>query len=223
MHTFTEEILVTTVLTTRVAGTSDIDTVVRVSLEAFADEEVMTWVVPTPADRRTYMQEEFAASLDHAVRAGSVTLAFDVHGTPLAVSIWARRSGRATAGPAESPTPAEPVIGGPDAAASESDRPEDLVRRRLRIVEAATTARTPTEPHLHLSAMATAPRNRGSGAGTALLAAGLEQAQSRGLPVYLEASTSDSSRLYARNCFRDLGDPIVLPEGGPTLRPMWRT
>lgn len=208
---------------TRVADTADVDTVVRVSLDAFADEAVLSWVVPHPAERRAYMQEEFATSLVHAVLAGSVLLAFDSHGTPVAVSIWVRRSGRARAGSAASPTPAEPATGGPDAATSDGDLPEDAMRRRLRIVEAATSMRTPEDPHLHLSAMATALRSRGRGAGAALLTAGLEEAESRSLPVYLEASTSDSSRLYARNGFRDLGDPVFLPEGGPTLQPMWHT
>jgi GNAT superfamily N-acetyltransferase len=69
--------------------------------------------------------------------------------------------------------------------------------------------------------MAALPRRRGLGAGTAMLRYGLDRARRLGLPVYLEASTPRNRKLYARHGFHDLGDPIHLPDGGPTLQPMW--
>lgn len=93
--------------------------------------------------------------------------------------------------------------------------------QRVEVVEAAAQARHPEEPHLFLSSMATLPAHRGRGAGAAMLAAGLEWARALGLPVYLEASTSDNRRLYERCGFYDLGETIDLPDGGPSLQPMW--
>jgi GNAT superfamily N-acetyltransferase len=75
---------------------------------------------------------------------------------------------------------------------------------------------------VYLSAMAALPRRRGLGAGTALLRHGLERAQGLGLPVYLEASTPQNRKLYARHGFQDHGEPVPLPDGGPVLQPMWR-
>ncbi len=76
-------------------------------------------------------------------------------------------------------------------------------------------------PHVYLSAMAILPRRRGLGAGTAMLRHGLDRASGLDLPAYLEASTPRNRRLYARHGFRDRGEPIHLPEGGPVLQPMW--
>lgn len=56
---------------------------------------------------------------------------------------------------------------------------------------------------------------------SAMLTAGLKQARRLRLPVYLEASTSDNRRLYERMGFQDLGEPIQLPDNGPSLQPMW--
>lgn len=77
-------------------------------------------------------------------------------------------------------------------------------------------------PHLYLHSIATVPEHRGGGAGTALLAERLRPATGAGMPVYLEASTDDSLRLYERLGFVPEGERIALPEGGPVLVPMWR-
>ncbi|MCD0446872.1 GNAT family N-acetyltransferase [Glycomyces sp. A-F 0318] len=77
-------------------------------------------------------------------------------------------------------------------------------------------------PHLHLHSIATVPWLRGEGAGGALLAERLRLADEEGLPVYLEASTARSARLYERAGFAAAGAPIALPGGGPELVPMWR-
>ncbi|WP_020015141.1 GNAT family N-acetyltransferase [Promicromonospora sukumoe] len=93
--------------------------------------------------------------------------------------------------------------------------------RRLAAVLTATSARHPDVPHVYLSAMATLPRRRGLGAGSAMLRQGIAMARGRGLPVYLEASTRRNQRLYARHGFRAHGAPLPLPDDGPTLQPMW--
>lgn len=210
--------------TARTAAPSDIEAVLAVSLESFADEAVLAWVIPDPAQRAAHMRESFAASLETAVGSGAVLLAHEEDGEAVAVSIWLERE---TATPATDEPPAGDTSSAGATSSAEGIAPPETAHRsetarRLALVESATRSRVPTAPHLHLSSMATRPRSRGLGVGTVLLEAGLDRARTRGLPVYLEASTSDNRRLYERRGFRDLGDGIALPAGGPVLQPMWR-
>ncbi|MGH3587740.1 MAG: hypothetical protein ACRDQ0_15605 [Pseudonocardia sp.] len=48
------------------------------------------------------------------------------------------------------------------------------------------------------------------------------EAVEEGMPVFFEASTERSSRLYARCGFVRTGEIHALPDGGPGLIPMWR-
>lgn len=203
--------------TAHVADPSELDTVIRVCLEAFADEAVMAWVMPDSEDRHAYMRESFATSLGDAVDIGAVILAVDHAGAAVAASIWVP-----TDAPSAIPATAQHVPDTPQGSRRSDRGHVDPVQDRLETVEAATRTRTPQKAHMYLTAMATLPRYRGRGAGTVMLAAGLGGSHARGLPVYLEASTTDNRRLYARWGFEPLGDPIHLPDGGPTLQPMWR-
>lgn len=54
-----------------------------------------------------------------------------------------------------------------------------------------------------------------------MLRYGLDRAHRLSLPVYLEASTPQSRKLYARHDFVDQGPPLPLPDSGPVLQPMW--
>ncbi|HLT85047.1 MAG TPA: GNAT family N-acetyltransferase [Phototrophicaceae bacterium] len=188
--------------TVRPATPPELGAVTDLCLTAFADEAVTVWVLPDPTRRRGVLREMLGTTLPELVGAQSVLLAVDREDGPLAVSFWVPR-------PAAAPPPDAPST---DAAPQ---------AERRAVVEAATAARRPSAAHLHLSAMATLPEHRGRGAGSAMLSAGVELARELDLPVYLEASTADNHRLYARHGFRDHGAPIHLP-GGPTLRPMWR-
>lgn len=181
---------------------SEFSSVLPVCVEAFADEAVSAWVEPNPELRQDRTRELFETSLQTAVDAGQLLVAFLPDGAPIAASVWTAAGLPATAAPA---LPGQ-------------ERP---ATRRLAAVLSATSARHPDAPHVYLSAMAALPRRRGLGAGTAMLRYGLDRAHGLGLPVYLEASTPRNRGLYARHGFRDLGDPIHLPDGGPTLQPMW--
>lgn len=189
---------------TRTAEANEFDAVTRLCLAAFADEAVTAWIIPDPAARQEYMRHMFSTSLKDAIAAGALILAIDPGGDPVAASIWVPRTARP-----ETPQ-AEP-----------SSIAADQQARRMATVESATAARRPNAAHLHLSSMATLPDHRGRGAGAAMITAGLERARTLDLPVYLEASTTDNRRLYERVGFGDHGGPIHLPEGGPTLQPMW--
>lgn len=191
---------------TRNATSAELGTVTDLCLAAFADEAVTAWLIPDPGQRQNYMRQMFSASLETVITTGSLIIATDSSGVPVAASIWLR------------PTT---TLDEPKLSAAENDEDDDPQAQRMAAVEAATQARRPDDPHLHLSSMATLPDHRGRGAGAAMLTAGLERARTLELPVYLEASTSDNRRLYERFGFRDIGEPINLPDGGPSLQPMW--
>lgn len=187
--------------TVRPSVPSEFSTVLPVCVEAFADEAVSVWVEPERANRQERTRELFESSLRAAADAGQLVVAFLRTGEPVAASVWAELDA----------APPDPEL--PD-----DDRP---VTRRLAAVLSATGVRHPDVLHVYLSAMATLPRRRGLGAGSAILRYGLDQARELALPVYLEASTPRNHKLYARHGFQDHGEPIHLPENGPVLQPMW--
>ncbi|WP_025273809.1 GNAT family N-acetyltransferase [Haloglycomyces albus] len=77
-------------------------------------------------------------------------------------------------------------------------------------------------PHLYLNSIVTDSAHRGKGAGRTLLRRLTEWADGRNLPQYLEASTTQSARLYGRMGFTATGKRLPLPDSGPVLIPMWR-
>jgi GNAT superfamily N-acetyltransferase len=78
----------------------------------------------------------------------------------------------------------------------------------------------PREPHWYLFAIGVVPEATGQGRGSALLEPVLERCDSEGAPAYLEASTPDNARLYARLGFEPRDELELFP--GVRVRPMWR-
>jgi len=76
-------------------------------------------------------------------------------------------------------------------------------------------------PHSYVQVMVTVPEHRGKGGGAAILADRLRAGAAAGVPAFLEASTERSARLYARQGFVPDAREHHLPDGGPTLIPMW--
>ncbi|WP_330182193.1 GNAT family N-acetyltransferase [Nocardia sp. NBC_01503] len=90
---------------------------------------------------------------------------------------------------------------------------------RITALTTATAAAHPREfPHHYLQVIVTLPEFRGRGAGAAIIT---DRMKSVDAPAYLEASTERSARLYERCGFTRIGADVDLPDGGPTLRPMW--
>jgi GNAT superfamily N-acetyltransferase len=193
--------MTTSTLTARPARRSEIDTVPALCLAAFADEAVTAWVIADPDAPLAAMQDTFTASLVAAVEAEALIVAVTGDDDTAGASIWLDQDGT---------SPGNPMSTG-----------DDQMTRRLALVRSLTTARHPRVPHVYLAAMAARPQWRGLGAGTAMLRYGLDRARRLGLPAYLEASTPQSRKLYARNGFVDHGPALPLPDGGPVLQPMW--
>src|SRR5699024_5161632 len=157
-------------------------------------------ILPNPSARGRAMQERFRHALAATIEAGHLILAIAADSAPIAASTWLPRTGDAAA----------------DAPLSTA-ADEDPVSTRLRQLAEATASRQADVAHLHLASMAVLPAHRRQGAGGALVRAGLTRADHLDLPVHLEASTPGSRALYQRHGFRDQGEPIHLPDGGPTL------
>jgi GNAT superfamily N-acetyltransferase len=79
----------------------------------------------------------------------------------------------------------------------------------------------PLPDHWYLLYIGIQPERQGQGLGSALLRPVLEECDRTGTPAYLEASCERSRSLYARHGFVER-EPLPLPDGGPTIYPMWR-
>jgi GNAT superfamily N-acetyltransferase len=198
-----------TTLTVRRAGADERDAVVEAFATAGVDEAVTAWVLEGHA------VEQFQAGyspmiIDRALEDDEVWIA-GAGDEVWAVSIWqtATSIARFEAEAAESRERAESM-------------PELRPVTRVAYVMALLAKEHPREfPHRYLQVIVTVPQHRGKGVGAAILGERLKAASDVGVPVFLEASTERSARLYTRCGFVRDGAIHTLPEGGPTLIPMW--
>jgi ribosomal protein S18 acetylase RimI-like enzyme len=80
----------------------------------------------------------------------------------------------------------------------------------------------PEEPHWYLMAIGSDPTVRGAGFGRALLRSRLDRCDAEHAPAYLESTKQETVPYYSRFGFEVTGE-IKLPDGGPSMWPMWRT
>ncbi|MBF6330238.1 GNAT family N-acetyltransferase [Nocardia transvalensis] len=199
-----------TKLRVRRAGLDEAENVARVLAAASVDEVVLAWVMDGHPEIAEQYRAQYAPELvGQALRDDEVWVAGE--GDDIwAVSLWQ-------------------TVTSLDRAQEEAARARELYStaplppfRRLSAVTAAIADRHPTEfPHRYLQLIVTLPQHRGQGAGHAIVSDRVKAAADAGQPAYLEASTERSARLYQRCGFARIGDPIPLPENGPTLLPMW--
>jgi GNAT superfamily N-acetyltransferase len=79
----------------------------------------------------------------------------------------------------------------------------------------------PEEPHWYLMVIGSDPSVRGAGFGQALMRSRLDRCDAEGAPAYLENSNPRNESYYMRFGFEVTGE-IKLPDGGPSMWPMWR-
>ncbi|PXX62220.1 acetyltransferase (GNAT) family protein [Nocardia tenerifensis] len=193
----------------RQAGEQDRDAVIEAFAHASRDEVVTAWVLEGfPFEQ--FSEQYVPVLIDRALRDDEIWVAGD-DSQIWAVSIWQQVDSvdRFQTEAAEARAAAE---GAPDVP----------TLRRFAVVTDLLAHSHPCElPHRYLQVIVTVPEHRGKGAGAAILADRTKAASSAGVPAYLEASTERSARLYTRMGFARTGAEHELPEGGPTLRPMW--
>jgi GNAT superfamily N-acetyltransferase len=170
---------------------------------SFHDLEVSAWIVPPDEDRRRALPPFFAMLTEHALTHGEVHATADMS----AVAVWFHH---------DSGSP--PDVPGQEArvkafAGSHAER--------FGLLGEEMEKHHPTDPHHYLSFLAVLPEKQNRGLGSLLLEHHHGGLDAREGTAYLEASNARSRELYLRHGYRDLGDPLILPEG-PPMFPMWR-
>ncbi|MEU9884531.1 GNAT family N-acetyltransferase [Sphaerisporangium sp. NPDC051011] len=170
---------------------------------AFHDLEVSAWLVPPEDDRRQILRGIYSRHAGHAFAYG------DVHATAdgAAVAVWFRNDG----------PPVPPAPGLDEYVMSLKDVYADGFATLAELRDEYD----PHLPHHYLAYLAVLPEQQGRGTGSALLREHHRALDAAGVPAYLEASSTRSRELYLRHGYRDVGDPMVLPDG-PALYPMMR-
>jgi ribosomal protein S18 acetylase RimI-like enzyme len=193
----------------RPARRGDIPALARVLGRAFQDDPVMSWVQPDTERRKAALPGLFGALTRHhflAGRGSEVALSDD--GVE-AAALWDPPGGWL-----QSPREQLAMLPGVVRA----------FRGRLaagRTLTDLMKANHPEEPHWYLAIIGSDPSVRGKGFGNALMKSRLDRCDAEYAPVYLESSNPVNIPYYERFGFEVTGE-IELPDGGPSLWPMWR-
>ncbi|MEV6558431.1 GNAT family N-acetyltransferase [Nocardia sp. NPDC051756] len=196
-------------ITVRQASKQDRDAVIKAFAIASPDEVVTAWILEGhPIEQ--FSDQYVPALIDRALDDDEIWIA-GTESEIWAISIWQHvtSADRVEREAAEARALAESV---PDIRA---------LQRAATVSELLEHSHPREFPHRYLQVIVTVPEHRGKGAGAAILATQTKAASSAAVPAYLEASTDRSARLYTRMGFAQTGTNHNLPDGGPTLRPMW--
>lgn len=181
----------------------------RVLGRAFFDDPVTSWMLPDDDARRRRLHRLFAAlTRHHHLANGGVEVA-SVGSTIAAAALW-DPPGRWRHTRGEELRAAPSMLLAFGAAVRRGMQVENLMR-----------SRHPAEPHWYLAIIGSDPQVRGAGLGRALMQSRLDRCDAERAPAYLESSHPDNIGYYERFGFEVTGE-IVLPDGGPSLYPMWR-
>lgn len=174
----------------RQAVRAEIETLSVALADAFQDDPVFGWLMPSPARRRLRLVRFFKLELRHVVLpTGRVWTTDGATGASLELppEAWKLPIGTQLAhGPAFTR-----VFGA-----------------RLPLAMALITLmehRHLRERHIYVPYIGVASRAQGQGLGTALLRPTLDRCDREGLPAYLEATSERNVALYERLGFRHLG------------------
>jgi GNAT superfamily N-acetyltransferase len=178
--------------------------------KAFFDDPVMVWMLPD-ADLRKRKLHRLFASLTryHHLGRGGVEVAPDGSGIG-AAALWdPPGEWKQTRGEELRAMPGLFLAFG------------TALTRGLAASELMKKAH-PEEPHWYLAVIGSDPGVRGKGFGNALMRSRLDRCDAEYAPAYLESSNPDNVPYYERFGFEVTGE-LKLPNGGPSLIPMWRT
>jgi len=195
----------------RPGHSEEIDRIGVVLADAFRDDPVFEWVLgpsPTSDAARTRFFTGWTAKQFSEQRRTRVA---ERDGILEAAALW-------TDPPGAQPSPRGALLRG-----LWPLRELTGLRRFPRFVRLvmATEARYPRFPHYYLGAIGAAASARGSGIGSALIRATLDECDHAGLPAYLESSNPRNLTFYWRHGFRVL-EELRLGRNAPSLTLMIR-
>ncbi|UOQ56212.1 GNAT family N-acetyltransferase [Leucobacter allii] len=193
----------------RTALPADTEEMARILTAAFHDDPVWGPVFPEGPRRTAAAHAYWRFVVSEAVRFPESLVLEGPGGALEAVSVWL-------------PPGADELSDGAHAAY------EALIAELLGAEAAAAlldagerfAAARPAAPHAYLTLLGTAPEARGRGAGMRLLAAGLDRADARGVPSYLESSNPANDARYERVGYRP--HAIVTLADGTAAQCYWR-
>jgi ribosomal protein S18 acetylase RimI-like enzyme len=193
----------------RPAQKGDVRDISRLLAEAFYDDPVMSWMLPDDRTRLKALTRAFAGLTRHHFlsRAGSEVGSRD--GTVGAATLWdppGRRKGSRLEELLMMPTMLW---------AFRSRVPASVAVMEL------MEKHHPEDPHWYLMVIGSDPSVRGAGFGRSLMRSRLDRCDAEGVPAYLENSNPRNESYYLRFGFEVTGE-IELPDGGPSMWPMWR-
>jgi GNAT superfamily N-acetyltransferase len=193
----------------RPPGKTEVRTLARTLGRAFYDDPVMKWMLPTDNRRAKGLPRIFGAMTRHHFLAGGGVEVALRSGEISAAALW-DAPGRWRHAPREEfrTMPAFLLAMG------------GRTKRGRQIAE-LMKKQHPEEPHWYLAVIGSDPTVRGGGFGHALMQSGLDRVDAEHAPAYLESSKFDNIAYYERFGFEVTGE-IALPDGGPTMWPMWR-
>jgi GNAT superfamily N-acetyltransferase len=193
----------------RPATRADIGALSKALGRAFFDDPVMRWMLPDAEARRSKLHRLFASiTRHHHLAQGGVEVAAD--GNVIGGAALWDPPGRwqTTRGEELRAMPGLLLAFGRS------------LQRGLEVTELMKEAH-PEEPHWYLAVIGSDPDVRGKGYGNVLMRSRLDRCDAEHAPAYLESSNPDNVPYYQRFGF-DVTGEIKVPDGGPTLIPMWR-
>ncbi|HEX3546952.1 MAG TPA: GNAT family N-acetyltransferase [Mycobacterium sp.] len=199
-----------TSIAVRDAQKSDVRALSATLGRAFYEDPIMKWMLPDDRTRAKGLPRMFATLTRRQYLAGGgVEVA--TNGSDIgAATVWG-------------PPPGEP----------KQSRLEELLlvpaflwafRGRARAAQEVAELMKkvhPEEPHWYLLAIGSDPTVRGAGFGQALMRSRLDRCDAEHAPAYLESTKQETVPYYMRFGFEVTGE-IKLPDGGPSMFPMWR-
>jgi ribosomal protein S18 acetylase RimI-like enzyme len=193
----------------RPARKADIPALARVLGRAFQDDPVLAWVQPDAERRKAALPGLFGALTRHHFMAGRGTEVAVSDDGVAAAALW-DPPGRWMQSPREQLAMLPGVM--------------RAFRGRLaagRTLTDLMKAQHPDESHWYLAIIGSDPTASGAGLAHALMRSRLDRCDAEFAPAYLESGNPANIPYFERFGF-EVTEEIVLPDGGPSLWPMWR-
>jgi ribosomal protein S18 acetylase RimI-like enzyme len=198
------------VIQARSARKADIHELSHVLSRAFYDDPLAMWMLPDAESRSAHLPRVFATlTRHHHLAGGGVEVACD---GPIvgAAALWDPPN-------RWQQTPRQQLAMTPSLIRAFGFRLALAARGVIELKK----SHHPEEPHWYLAVIGSDTTVRGRGFGQALMRSRLDRCDAEHCPAYLESSKPENVPYYERFGFTVTGE-IVLPNGGPTLWPMWR-